>query len=270
MTLRTLVRRDLYTVWRSRFGPTVVLIYGLLLAFFLNSLGTNPTFGDVSRFSVFAEPILGGLALVSSGLSIAGLRESGRIRILLGLPTTRRDVLLGTFLSRAAFLGGLHLTLGTIVVVWTAVYTPTLAGAFAVFFLLQTVYLLGYLSIGVGISVVSSTQRRALTGLLGTFVVVLVFWNTFLPWSAAATVRKILIDAGVSLPSELYTSLAVLSPNNAFFVSLSVIDAVPRELMRFTFDVPVPPTEAAVVVLVAWVVVPLGVGLRVFQSKIEV
>jgi ABC-2 type transport system permease protein len=51
------------------------------------------------RFGLNIVPVL---ALVASYLAIAGERESGTLKLLLGMPPTRREVVLGKLLGRLA------------------------------------------------------------------------------------------------------------------------------------------------------------------------
>ncbi|MDZ7850465.1 MAG: ABC transporter permease subunit [Halodesulfurarchaeum sp.] len=58
--------------------------------------------GAASQFAAMLVPIM---ALIAGYLAIAGERESGSLKILLGLPPSRGEVLAGKFLGRAAVVG---------------------------------------------------------------------------------------------------------------------------------------------------------------------
>lgn len=217
MNTVTIARKEFADTARSRMlwalmGVFVLLTVGGVVAF-------NSVFDDftvVEATQSIADPTLQILpltALVVGYLAIAGERESGSIRVLLGLPATRRDVMLGKLLGRT----------GTVLL---AVGTAFVAGAVAIFglygelkvidflliLLLTAVYALVYVGIAVGISAFAKTRGRAMAGAVSVFLVFSVLWN-FIPTGIYYLLRGELASAPVP---AWFVFVQRLNPTNAF------------------------------------------------------
>jgi ABC-2 type transport system permease protein len=153
------------------------------------------------------------VALVAAYLSVAGERESGTLRILLSLPPSRRDVVLGKFLARAALVVAsvlLAFLLGTVasLAVYGTVPVDVALGTAALTCLLGV----SFVGIAVGDSASVGSRARAVAVAVGFFVVTVVLWS---PLLLAARVLFRLPLAGEAQPDWLLF-LESLPPSSAF------------------------------------------------------
>jgi len=153
------------------------------------------------------------VALVAAYLSVAGERESGTLRILLSLPPSRRDVVLGKFLARAALVVAsvlLAFLLGTVasLAVYGTVPVDVALGTAALTCLLGV----SFVGIAVGVSASVGSRARAVAVAVGFFVVTVVLWS---PLLLAARVLFRLPLEGEAQPDWLLF-LESLPPSSAF------------------------------------------------------
>ncbi|SEQ70998.1 ABC transporter permease [Natrinema salaciae] len=130
----------------------------------------------VSQITKLVVPLI---ALVLGWKSIAGERESGSIKILLSLPHSRTDVLLGKLLGRSAVLS-LSLTVGFAL---AAVVVAALLGGFSIadyvgLLVMSIVYGVAYTSIAVALSSLTRSTTMAGAAMGGIFVLFYGVWNS--------------------------------------------------------------------------------------------
>lgn len=137
--------------------------------------------------------------------AIAWERETGTIRFLLGLPTTRRDVLFGTLLSRnavtAAGIGIILLVAGVIVLVRRGAIPLVAFGLTSLWIL---VYVSCWTTFAVGVSAAFDSSYRALGAVVGPYVVFA--WN--------APIWKAVLEPGLRavFPKGMEPFVASLNP----------------------------------------------------------
>lgn len=117
-------------------------------------------------------------ALLIGAVAVVGEREAERLQLLLGLPITRRDVVIGKLLSRsavlcAALLAGLVLAA---VEMWF-VYGPIDLGWYAMFVLAQLGYGLVFVWIGIGLSALFRSYARALGAAVSAYALFVPLWE---------------------------------------------------------------------------------------------
>lgn len=274
MNVLSVAKRDFLNVRRARlvWVPVVLYVLFMLLFYWGQSNAANPDFYVI----MFSLATVGGVllvplvALVAAYLSIAGERGSGSIRYQLSLPVSRTDVVLGKLLSRAGVvLGSLlgALAFG-IVVAWTLV--PEMAveyGDYAAFVGLTLLYALAYVSIAVAISAATASRSRAMGGAIGFFFAFNVGWN-FLPVGPAYMAEFVLEELGLSYAEEHIQFIFSLSPTGAYLNGLGLVfpdvamgggQAVSEADAFYVQD------WFMLVLLAAWVVVPLAAGIRRFR-----
>lgn len=277
MSVRSVVHKDVLDARRSKLVWLVGIHYALLIALFFVQVrvtgadGRPETLAALWNMAFVGAVFVPAIALVAAYLSIAGERESGSIRYLLSTPVTRRDVVLGKYVSRAGIVAA-SLVVGFVVAaVLAALWFDTLhPNVFAGIAALTTLYALAYVAVAVGISALAVSRSQAVLGAFGFYLVTnLMTLNDDV--SGLAGVEYVLnrvLGLGVGQgPIQLFGMLT--NPTRAYL--LSILGVFPAERsaeldLPATAELPwyVQP-EVAVLVLLAWLVVPVLVGLRAFE-----
>lgn len=247
--------------------PVRLLLYllaaGVLLgAYVYPVMGTEPI--TTARFPGFVTgwlttlvPVLG---IVLGYNAVVGDRESGSLSLSLSLPISREDVVVGTFVGRAAVLTA------AIVAVLLA------AGALVVypfgelellrylgFVALTVVYGSIWVGLGVAVSVSVATKQRAFVLGFGLVALFVVLWGSV---EAALTIAldvRGVIDGSLPQPVQL---LFDLDPGRLYdrlvvgFVEPSASVDGPWYRSRW----------AALVLYACWAVLPLGLATRRFTA----
>lgn len=211
-------------------------------------------------------------AVIASYLAIAGERESGQLNILLSLPPSRRDIVLGKFLGRTAVV------LGAVVIAFIVALVPSLllydgfpAGSFLLTMGLTALLGLAFVGIAVGISSMSTTRTRAMAPAVG----VVILFATGL-WGGLITALNFIADAGldVSLSESVQNLLGFLSPSQAYSRLFNRL-VQPRLAESAGGPATVPDISSqpfyvqdwfVFLLLAAWVVVPVVVGYLRFNG----
>lgn len=224
-------------------------------------------------------------ALVTGYLAIAGERDTGSIRTLLGLPYTRGDVVLGKYVGRSAIVGVAVLVSYLVAaVVSFAVYGSLPVGVYTLLALLTVVLGIAVVGIAVAISAGAGTRNRAMTLSVGLFFVFELIW-TYLTKGLYYVVT--LGDLPGTYVPPWYILLERLSPTNAFKSAAELF--IPENVTRVNVSQGQGVTNAgsnagptlaervggelpfyldawfALVVLACWIVVPVVVGYIRFE-----
>ena len=277
MSVRTVVHKDLLDGRRSKLVWLVGLHYALLLVlFFAQVRVTGSDHASATIEALWGMAFVGGvfvpaIALVAAYLAIAGERESGSIRYLLSTPVTRREVVLGKYVSRAAIVAG-SLMIGFAVAailarLWFGPFDPRIFAGIAA---LTVLYALAYVAVAVGISAVAESRSRAILGAFGFYVGTnLMTLNDDV--SGIAGIEYLLnglLDFGVSEGGIQFLGI-ITNPTRAYLLStLGVFPSQSTADMALPEPAALPwyvQPEIAVVVLGVWLVVPVVVGLRAFD-----
>lgn len=177
MSYRHVWKRDLLSSYRSRLVPAVAVILllataGIVLGMYaIDNYGPPPALRDavmvVGSVSHALIPLVG---LLASYSALAGERESGSVRFLMGLPNSRLDAFLGKFASRMTAVGA-PLLLGLLVCT-VAVGALFENGSYLDMLGLTGVtllYALLFVGMGLALSAVAATSTRAVVGSVGIF-----------------------------------------------------------------------------------------------------
>jgi ABC-2 type transport system permease protein len=195
--------------------------------------------------------------------SIAGEREEGSLKLLLGLPTTRRAVVTGKFLGRTVVVT-VAILLGFAVAggIALATYGTFDAAAFASYTALTVLYGAVYVAIGLGFSAWMPSRFRAIAGAASLYFLFLLGWDLVLAVLVALSGRSVTQDA---VPGWIQF-VGALNPASAFVYAVRSL--VPEYVAVTTL----PAAEGAglqnwagFVILAAWILVPLGLGLLRFS-----
>lgn len=268
MSWRAVARNDLREARRATglLVLTTLLLLGLAgLAYALAAVA-DPDFDaylDVTAAVVaLLFPLVG---VVLGSRAVAPERESGTIALLLSLPNSRRDVLVGKLAGRVAVLGGAFAVaaVGALVVLvveypgFDAVrYLGVLAAAFA--------YAVTFVSVGVALSAAVASSRRVVGAAFGAYVGLVLFWSLFVD-TLVVVLFRFRADALVDEPGWAETA-TFASPRTAFeYLVAETVDAGPGPTDLVVdgqwFASPV----VAAAVLLAWVLVPPVAGYLRFR-----
>ncbi|NHN46638.1 ABC transporter permease subunit [Halostella sp. JP-L12] len=277
MSAAAVARKDFLDVRRAKIVWFVVGVYVLLTALFFVQVrladaggpdGPPAVLRALWNVAFVGAVFVPAVALVSAYLAVAGERESGSIKFLLSTPITRRDVVVGKYVSRAAVVAASLALAFAVAAALSAVWFGSLrTGTFAGIAALTTVYALAYVAVAIGISASTASRAQAMAAALGfyfsTNVMTLVDGM-----SALAALRYALNELlGLGVGEDATRFLGVLTnPTQAYLVAVQL--AFPAGFM----DLPAADgvawyarPEVAVVVLLAWLVAPILFGLRRFE-----
>lgn len=199
--------------------------------------------------------------------SIAGEADSGSIKILLSLPHSRLDVVLGKVLGRVAvLLTAIAIGLVFALVVILAMYGSFDAVDFLTFALLSMLLGAVYVCLGIAVSSMTRSSTRAALGIVGVFLYVYVLHD------AISTLLLYLVEGSIFLPPteqpDWYLFFQTLSPNSAYSAVLSA--TIGNSPVPIAYPDGAEPFFLtgwfAVLILLVWLIVPLALGYLRFDS----
>lgn len=236
----------------------------------------------VSEITRLVLPLI---ALILGWKAIAGERESGSIKILLSLPHSRKDVLLGKLIGRSAVLS-LSLVVGFAL---AAIIVAALLGSFDItdylgLLAMSILYGVAYTSIAVSLSSLTRSTTIAGAAMVGVFVLFYIVWN------AIMSALRLLMDRGY-ISGETYTMtlngetfeperlpdwaffIESIDPGYAYNNALSIVTGaaesdldVQLEEVMFGGDIPFYLQDwFAFLILLFWIVAPIVVALYRFD-----
>ncbi|MFB6075304.1 MAG: ABC transporter permease subunit [Haloarculaceae archaeon] len=203
-------------------------------------------------------------AIVVSYNDIVGKRASGELTVLLGLPFSRRQVVLGTFLGRFAVLGVLTAAAVVTAAVIALIVGGGLAADLLVLALLAALLVaLAFVAIAVGISANTRNTTRAAGLAFGAFLLFVVrLWD-----AVPGIVNFALAQFGARpLPVGVVDVYHNLTPQ----AGVRNLLAAGRPVLELAFSSTVTgPTMGPLVgllVLLAWIVLPVALGYWRFDD----
>ncbi|ADD05651.1 ABC-type transport system permease protein [Natrialba magadii ATCC 43099] len=280
-SVRAVAKKDFRDSIRSwMFWGLSVFFFTLLVA----TTGVISYFGDdiaaqgqttealVAMVNGITRLVIPLIALILGWKAIAGERESGSIKILLSLPHSRKDVLLGKLIGRAAVLS-VSLVVGFVL---AALVVVALLGSFDIvdyggLLVMSIIYGLAYTSIAVAVSSLTRSTTVAGAGMFGIFVLFYILWDTmlvafmtlmnmgYLP-EGETTAQVMLffnsLDPGMAYQNvlSLVTSVGDLDGQTVMMLE-NMFGSVPFYLQDWF----------AFVILLGWIVVPIAIALFRFD-----
>lgn len=286
MSVPAIVKKDYQDGIRSK------LLWGLIALFvlFVGGIAYLSTDGGLGEAQTTAQvlAVLAGVwlsaivllvpltGLVVSVKSITRERELGTIKVLLSLPHSRRDVVIGKFLGRSGLLttailagfvpGGLLLAVRM---------SDFPAVEFLMFLLVTILFGLAFVAVGIGVSALTSTETRATVAGVAVFVL-LYAWQGILGFVNGRL--DLLGQEAMQFVNRFHlfnvfmdTLLALISLRHDIGTSASVVvqgsqqvqggEFVTAGAQPFYFQ-----HWFAFVILALWIVVPLAIGYVRFEN----
>lgn len=186
-----LARQHLRESWRRRELPAYVaafaVIFGALGVFYARMF--EPGSGAPARFLplpvYLAIPLVPVVGILLGGDVVAEPREDGRLRLVLGQPLSRTDVVVGGYVARALVLLATLLAAALGLLVGSTLFGARFpAAVIARFTLLAAALGMAYLGITVAAGAVLRTTSGTTAAKFGAFVVFVIFWR-FIPRGVA-------------------------------------------------------------------------------------
>ncbi|AHG00518.1 ABC transporter [Halostagnicola larsenii XH-48] len=296
-SVRAVAKKDFQDAVRSWVFWGLSFLFFLLLvgitgglAYFSTGSGSTQeltTGGLISIVSQVTRVIIPLIALVLGWKAIAGERESGTIKVLLSLPHSRKDVVLGKLIGRSAVLS-LSMIIGFGL---AAVVVAALMGGFDIaqyVGLLGMAILYGLAYTGIAVSLSSLTKSTTLAGgaIFGVFMLFYGAWNFIRLGFGMLVSRDIISGVTYTRTAEMpdgttteFTSERVpdfvlfiesLDPGNAFNNALSIvspaIDGVTYPGYMFPDGLPFYLEDwVSFIILLCWIVIPTAIALWRFD-----
>lgn len=233
----------------------------------------------VAPASAFMQLLVPIAALVVAYRSIVGERQTGSIKVLLSLPPSRLDVVVGKLIGRwLVLVTAIAASFLTFIVLSVVLFQSV---PLVEFVALAAVAALGgaaFVGIAVGLSAAVNSRGQAMAGTIGLLFLLLLFWDiltagvyrllegelpggpqyegwyVFLQWLNPLNAIGILNDAAIGESFGTFT-LPLFAPVNPGDLEQAVAGDIPWYLTN----------EALVPILLAWAVIPVGLGYLRFR-----
>jgi len=265
MSWRTVAAKDFKDSMRSKTIWIIILILtvGTTISLFLFRSAENEeslaiALNFLTQFTTIIVPLI---ALISSYLSISGEVESGSMKLLLGNPITRGEIILGKFLGRSlTVVSGIFSSflIGFILSVWF--HGGFYLYEWASFFLLTSFLALSFTGLGVGISSIARSNNRSMILAITSYLGLVFFWN-----SLANSVHYLLFGEWSSEPHpDWFNFLLELNPASAYdFLVSAFLESINPIFASENFL----SNSSLAFVLLIWIIIPLLVGYLQFRRK---
>jgi len=232
----------------------IQMMYAGLESFYplIPGLGLSP----VHVFLPFVGILLGYRSIVKE-------RETGQIKLLLSLPHSRADVVFGKLLGRVS-VGVVAAVIGfaLAIVVGAIMYQDFLPTEFAGFILATVIFLLVYVSIGIGISSAAPSSRIAIAAAALYMVIFHALWGAFF-WLVRIVAFGGLEGPYEGAPDWLFF-LREINPARAYNHLVVLFVASEGQTLQ---DAPIYLQDwFFMFVMLFWFVVPLGIGYALFDD----
>ncbi|WP_327051244.1 ABC transporter permease [Halomicrococcus gelatinilyticus] len=275
MPLNAVVEKEFLDSVRSSslLGLTALFV---LFAGFLAAIQWVPNLTDTDSASTstlallnsMKQPTVVFVPMIALGIGydvIAGERENGSLKLMLGLPNSRRDVVFGKFLGRTAVVGvAILVSYVTVGIIALLTYDSFDATMFGLYTLLTICYGAVYIAISIGVSAGTRSRARALGGVVAIYSLIMLLWDALL-YGLQLVVYGPEPPAG-GLPAWVQL-VGLLNPSTAFMFAARAVIPEYYELTVY------PESDAfylqdwvGFVVLGLWAVVPLALGYWRFET----
>ena len=288
MTNRTITvaRKDFEDAVQSRMlwslMGLLVFIVGMVYFAVWWNVDSPEAIDIVGPASAIMQLLVPLVALIAGYLSVVGERQSGSIKVLLSLPPKRRDVVFGKLLGRSGVIASAVLAAFLALVVLSLVFFQELPIVDFIGITAASVLTgLAFIGIAVGISAMVSSRGRAMAGVIGLYLVFLLFWDiltaglhrlvvgelpgtpgdqfeawyVFLQWLNPLEAYSVLTDAILGETFGAFT-IPLFAPQDVSATGEIVAGDVPFYLQDFV----------AIPILLLWFVLPVVLGYLRFRK----
>ncbi|MFO7927427.1 MAG: ABC transporter permease subunit [Halobacteriota archaeon] len=275
MSWLAVAKKDFSDAIRSRLMLAVAVIF---VAFTGGGIALGSAFGIESGAVVvlILQVLLSGMSifipLIAIGIayqSIAGERQSGSLKLLLSLPNSRLDVVVGKFLGRLGVLG-VAVVIGFVSMLLATAITfdgDVQADVILTFMLAVLLLTIVFVSIAVSVSAFSESTFSAAIGGFGLFVVFQFAWGG-LVFLLRYVANGFETPSFGSQPPEWAQVLVVVNPMTGWQQATAWLlrRVSEQETTQEAADAFYLEPWFGFVVLAFWIVVPLVVGYLRFES----
>lgn len=273
MTLSVVAKKDFQDAVRSK------LLWALSALFVLFAAGMaylyaqfdllrppNSPLSALGLINFIQSPtsIFVAVAAVAVGYrSIAGERETGSAKLLLSLPHSRLNVLLGKVVGRTGVLV-LPILIGSVIaiVVASALLNEFTVANYVAYIVVTLIYAFAFICITVGISALTGSTMWAAIGAFGFWAVFYFLWTPIM-WIALYVANGFSLGAQTFMsPPGWYRFLSQITPSSGYGSALTALTAQNSPAA----DVFYAQGWFGFVVLAFWIVVPLALGYWRFDA----
>jgi ABC-2 type transport system permease protein len=232
MSVTAIARKDFQDARGSRALWLLTGLFVLFAAFMVwafaefeaGGVGADPDLAALGFFDFLAASaalFVSITALVVAYKAVAGERDSGSAKLLLGLPHSRRDVVLGKTLGRGVTMA-IPVLLGFAVAfaIAFALLGSVNVVDYALFVGVTVLFAFAYVSLMVAVSASVATTSRASALAFGVFVVLELVWN-LVATGAVYVANGFALPASFAAYPEWYFGLVSFVPSSAYQSAVS-------------------------------------------------
>ncbi|WP_324661605.1 ABC transporter permease subunit [Haloarcula sediminis] len=279
MTLRDVTRKDFTAARRSRALWAVATLLGLLtalIAFGFSGYRLTPRETVIQLFRTMGGVfglLLPIVALVASYMAIAGERESGGVKFLLGLPNSRRDVFLGKLASRLGVVtAGVTFMFATATAMAVARNGALPVGVVVGMFAVSLVYAAVFVAVAVSLSAAVAERSRAIAAAVGSYFGLVLLY--VIPGVSVALLVRFVHQTllGFDRNVDLYNAVLYTSPLVAYRKAMNLVvpSEFERQVLQRAGEGDTLPAylgdEVSLLVFAVWLAVPLALGYWRFEG----
>ena len=289
-SVRAIAKKDFQDAVRSWLFWGLSAFFFVLMAALAGFISwANPdnftTIDFIALVSQVCKLIIPLIALLLGWKAIAGERETGSIKVLLSLPHSRKDVLLGKLVGRTAVLS-LSLGIGFLIAMVAVVFAVSEFSfpAYVAFLAMTVVYGLAYMAIAVSLSSLTRSTTMAGAAMFGVFVLFYIVWNSI------QTALRLLMQRGYIEGVDYTVTFAgrqmeqqrlpdwaqfinMIDPGNAYQNTITLFSSLSSDRIGTSFNEVAFPDGLpfflqdwfSLLILLFWIAVPLAVALYRFD-----
>jgi ABC-2 type transport system permease protein len=275
MSWQAVARKDFqdasrsYLLWGlTGFFAIIVALVSTLLGYFTQDLSSSGVLGAIHLLFQYLVPLIG--IAIAHG-AIVNEHDTGSLKLLMALPHSRSDVVMGKLLGRSgAFV--VPLAVGMLLpAIGMLLAGVTFQGPqFVGYILLTALFGIAFVSLSVGLSAAIESRFRVLLALFGiyfvfdilwfainraSFVIILMVSGQWPEWMPL-TLRESLDTFRLLSPTGDFDILKAAMFNDALFASQTP-QGVPGPNMQL----------AALAMLLIWIMFPLVAGTFLFEGR---